>query len=227
MRKIFTFFAAILTAYGVNAQMVLPTVESGAEPEPIATEVVDMTTTFTTAYSLADVQVAAQKALKKAPARKVAAQFPAEWTNFIVSYKTAVSTLFADGGGLVAVRQVDGNINIGNLFVTGTLVSANPTETEGVYEIPNFQVVGTTTEYGDVVVVPFKYVETVNESGATVTSLVVDSTATGVKVVATSANSLQFEGMFGFIVKEGENAGGAFCNCARLQKAIPLCGTKV
>ena len=62
MRKIFTFFAAILTAYGVNAQMVLPTVESGAEPEPIATEVVDMTTTFTTAYSLADVQVAAQKA---------------------------------------------------------------------------------------------------------------------------------------------------------------------
>ena len=90
MRKIFTFFAAILTAYGVNAQMVLPTVESGAEPEPIATEVVDMTTTFTTAYSLADVQVAAQKALKKAPARKVAVQFPAEWTNFIVSYKTAV-----------------------------------------------------------------------------------------------------------------------------------------
>ena len=83
MRKIFTFFAAILTAYGVNAQMVLPTVESGAEPEPIATEVVDMTTTFTTAYSLADVQVAAQKALKKAlkkaPARKVAVQFPAEY----------------------------------------------------------------------------------------------------------------------------------------------------
>lgn len=65
MRKIFTFFAAILTAYGVNAQTVLPTVESGAEPEPIATEVVDMTTTFTTAYSLADVQVAVQKALKK------------------------------------------------------------------------------------------------------------------------------------------------------------------
>ena len=220
MRKIFTFFAAILTAYGVNAQMVLPTVESGAEPEPIATEVVDMTTTFTTAYSLADVQVAAQKALKKAPARKVAAQFPAEWTNFIVSYKTAVSTLFADGGGLVAVRQVDGNINIGNLFVNGTLISANPTETEGVYEIPNFQVVGTTTEYGDVVVVPFKYVETVNESGATVTALVVDSTATGVKVVATSANSLQFEGMFGFIVKEGENAGGAFY-VAQAGKIIP------
>ena len=36
MRKIFTFFAAILTAYGVNAQMVLTTVESGAEPEPLS-----------------------------------------------------------------------------------------------------------------------------------------------------------------------------------------------
>ncbi len=210
MRKIFTFFAAIVMACGVNAQVVLPTVEADSEPEAIATEVVDMTTTFSTAHSLADLPITTPRLIQKAPAHKVAAVFPTEWTNFIVSYKTAVSTLFADGGGLVKIQQVGGKINIANLFVNGTVVSASPTETEGVYEIPNFQVVGTTTEYGDVVVVPFKFVETTNASGAPVTALVVDSTATGVKVVATSANSLQFEGMFGFIVKEGESAGGAF-----------------
>ncbi|MBQ0069391.1 MAG: hypothetical protein KBT09_06510 [Bacteroidales bacterium] len=210
MKKYFSFLAMVATAFFMNAQVAMLATADDAEPDGVTTQVVEMSTTYNTPYDLATLHVNAVQQPSKAPAKKVTPAFPADWTTYIASYKSAATASFADGGGAVQMKQSNGEVGIGNLFLTGSLAVAKPTATEGVYEIPAFQVVGTTVEYGDAVAVPFKVVQQTDAAGKVTNVLAIDSVASGVKVKITSPTSLEFEGLFGYVVKEGESAGAAF-----------------
>jgi len=208
MKKFFTFFATVATVFGMNAQATMFAVADGEEPEGVATQVV--TTTYDKAFDITTVQPTALTPSRKAPAKKVAAAFPSTWTGCVVSYASAAATTWGNSGGNILVKQDDGSVYLGHLIISGSVTQAMATDTEGEYIIPNFQVVGSTTDYGDVVVTAYTVEQRTDDSGTTKNYLVVDSTAVGVKVKAVGPTTLQFEGLWGFSVKEGDNAGAAF-----------------
>ncbi|MDO4510346.1 MAG: hypothetical protein Q4B68_00830 [Bacteroidales bacterium] len=210
MKKYYSFFATVALAFGMNAQVTMPAIADGEAPENLVTQVVEMQSNNTKAYDLSSIEIKTVKPPHKAQGKRVAAAFPSEWSNFIATYKTGFEGTFGDGGGIVKMKQIGNDIGIGSLFIQGSVFVASATATAGEYEIPSFQVVGNSEEYGDIVVVPFVIKESTSSAGKTTYTLAIDSTATSVKAKATSATSLEIEGLFGYVVKEGEKAGTVF-----------------
>lgn len=209
MRKLITcVFAAIVAALGINAQTIAPVTPGGATSAP---ECKTIKPGLNTAVSMQVVEASsATPPSRKAPTRKVAAAFPSGWNHCVATYKSAAAKTWGDGGSSVNVMQSGDSITIVNFCVENSVMKLQPTGTEGEYLIPNWQVVGNSATYGDVVMVPFHIVAVTDSTGKTTNYLRIDSTATGVKVTATSATSLHVDGMWGMVVKSGDNAGAGF-----------------